>query len=394
MAVRPSKYEKLGVDPGKSNVRKIFKSGISNDFPGAFVNIVKDPEYSNQVFTQHMDGDGSKFVQRLLVYKEKGDIGVIQGAVDDAVSMNLGDIAASGFVFGKIVVTDVININGSSIPKNKIMKQIAIRFNHLIELHRKYGFNIHFLGGETADLPDQVSTCVFDVAVYARAKKTDIISGNVMSGDKIYGFASNGRAVWENEDNSGIMSNGLTLARISSMWQGYSKKYPLLIRADGSYEGKYKVGKKADLLKNVPVSTALISPTRQWAILIKLLLEKLKEKNIFNMLHGISMNTGGGATKIRHVGKNILYEKRMPKPPSIFQLIQKESGESWKDMFIDFNCGIGIDIVGKNDPKFETVLHEIANDTNVRCFELGICKSNKKENKVILETPYGLFDNY
>ena len=107
---KTSKYKELGVDPGKSSVRKIFTKYIANDYPDAFVNIVTDPEDSESVFTMHMDGDGSKIVQRVLHYLETGDATIFQGAVDDAISMNTGDIAASGFITGKWVITDVINI--------------------------------------------------------------------------------------------------------------------------------------------------------------------------------------------------------------------------------------------------------------------------------------------
>lgn len=390
-------YADLGVDAAKKNVRKAFTKRVDNDYQGAFVNIVGDPENPDMVFTQHMDGDGSKFVQRLLVFKETGKIEVVRGGIDDALEMNMGDIAACGFVFGTITVTDVINIKNikGDIPKDAIMEEVAIRFVELMELYRKYGFNIFFLGGETADLPDQVNSIVCDVAVNARALKKDIIIGNVKNGDKIFGFASDGRAVWENEDNSGLMSNGATLARTYLMWKGYTEKYPFLIRPEGCYKGRFQVGEFADGLADMSVSDALISPTRHWSILIKLLLEKLQKKGISHMLHGISMNTGGGATKIGHVGEGILYKKKMPTPPGLFQLIQNESGSSWEKMFRDFNCGIGIDIVGEDNEEFKRALEETAAETEIKLFELGKCgKNSGKGNKVVLNTPFGYFDNY
>lgn len=51
-----SHYARLGVDAGKGSVRKTFGGIIDNDFPGAFVNIVRDPERPGEVFTGHMDG--------------------------------------------------------------------------------------------------------------------------------------------------------------------------------------------------------------------------------------------------------------------------------------------------------------------------------------------------
>ena len=56
-----------------------------------------------------------------------GDWEIIRGAVDDALSMNTGDVAASGFV-DWLVVGDIININAFNVPKDKILEQIAFSF--------------------------------------------------------------------------------------------------------------------------------------------------------------------------------------------------------------------------------------------------------------------------
>lgn len=384
-----SKYAQLGVDASKESVRKAFGRLIDNEFPGAFVNIIRDPMKRGWVRTQHMDGDGSKFVQRLLNFAETGNPVIFRGAVDDALQMNLGDIAACGFVFGPIMVTDVININRFNAPKDIVMGEIGQRFGELMEMYRRCGFDIRFLGGETADLPTQTLNVIFDVAVSAHAKRKDIIAGNVKPGDKIYGFASDGQAIWEDEPNSGIMSNGLTLGRVATMWKGYEEIYPHL----GIYEGRYKVGGKATAPYDFVVSDALISPTRHWAILIKSLLEELKEADLYNDLHGISMNTGGGATKVSHIGQGMTYHKRMPAPPELFQLIQSESGESWKEMYRGFNCGVGLDVVFRNNPRFWDVLQKISDRTHVGLYELGECRAScDNNNHVILETPQGTFE--
>ncbi len=396
MGKEMSKYKELGIDPNKSSVREIFGKIVDNDFPNAFVNIKRDPEIPGMVFTKHSDGDGSKFVQRALHYFETGDDSIFQGAVDDAFSMNSGDIAASGFVCGKWVLTQTININGINLPKKKIMKQNALRVAWLLQLYRSYGFDMtFFLGGETADLPDQTSSIVYDMDIYARTKEINLIIGNVRPGDKIYGFASDGKAKWEEKNNSGIMSNGLTLARTCLMAQKYTEKYPFLIRHNGSYQGRFKVNDMPDILQGMTVSEAILSPTRQWAIVIKLIIKKLKEREILHMLHGISMNTGGGATKIRHIGQGVVYKKRMPDPPPIFKLIQEESGELWRNMFVDFNCGVGIDVVGEDSKEFQQTLKKVAAETEIKLFELGKCeKCQDKKNKIILDTPYGYFDDY
>lgn len=385
-----SEYGKLGIDAGKKGVRKVFGNKVSNHFPGAFVNIIRDPFHPGEVATLHLDGDGSKIVQRLLMLAETNDPSVIAGAVNDALEMNLGDIAAAGFVRGLILVGDVINVNRFNVPKELLMAEISKRFGELISLYERYGFTMFFMGGETADLPDQVQSAVFDVAVSATAKEEDIIIGDVRPGDFIWGFASDGQAVWEKKPNSGLMANFLSLSRVATMWSGYTQKYPHLIRQGSSYNGRFMVG-DIDPTTGVAVGQELISPTRHWAILIKILLDKLKEKGETHFLHGISMNTGGGATKIAHVGQGIRYTKNMPIPPDIFQIVHRESGEKWKDMFQGANCGVGLDIVG--DGKLTSTLWEVQRETGVHLYDLGLCKLwEGGGNKVTLYTPYGEFE--
>jgi phosphoribosylformylglycinamidine cyclo-ligase len=389
-----SKYAQMGVDAGKASVRSTFGKYINNDFPGAFVNIIRSVLHPGYVKTLHLDGDGSKFIERLLMFVITDDASYLRYAVDDGLQMNLGDIAASGFVRGHIMVGDVINLctKGTGLQKEVIMEQLANRFAELIELHRQYGFSISFLGGETADLPDQVLSVVFDVAVEAEMNERYVVKGNVQEGDAIYGFQSDGRAVWEEVENSGVMANGQTLGRTSLMAPEYNDLYPFL-HGTNPFTGRFAVDAQPDILAGMTVADALLSPTRQWSIVIKMLIDALEERNALDLLHGISMNTGGGATKIGHVGKGILYKKQMPEPPAVFQLIHQESGEKWEDMFEGFNCGIGIDVVGDDHPLFHEAIVEASEKSAVASQLIGVCHSfSGNGNKVELKTPYGNFD--
>jgi phosphoribosylaminoimidazole (AIR) synthetase len=390
-----SLYEQLGVDPHKAGVRRAFGGVISNDFPGAFCNIVHDPSVSGQVVVKHPDGDGSKFMQRCLHFSETSDQRVFRGAVDDALSMNTGDIAAAGFVGGDLFLTDIIAINGFNVRKDIVMQQLSGRIAELLKLYHDFGFSMIFMGGETADLPGQVDSIVFDMDIFARAPAEDVIAGNIQPGDAIFGFSSTGQAKWENGENSGIMSNGLTLARTALMHENYSQKYPFLSQTGKGYRGRFHVGEvySGSLIDGVNVGEALISPTRQWAIVIRLLIMELKKLNALDKLHGISMNTGGGATKVGNLGHNILYCKNMPWPPPIFILIQQESRENWRNMFVTFNCGVGIDIIGDNgDGAFEKALIETSQITRLKYLNLGYCKKSPcNDNEIQLHTPVGEF---
>lgn len=385
-------YAALGVDSSKEGVRKTFSGAIDNDFLGAWVNIMRDPWHPGEVLTMHVDGDGSKGLTRLLIYLLTGNIAILDGAVDDGISMNTGDIAAAGFTDMQMWA-DVLNINGLKIPyKAQVLERIGQRFCELRALYQRYGIPVYFLGGETADLPHQVQTQTFDVSVFARAYERNIIRGNVQPGDRIWGFRSGGQAVWETEPNSGIMSNGLTLARVCLLHRIYGPMFPQLLLPGVEYTGRYCIEDKPDVLGGMDVGTALTSPTRQWAILIRALVEKLRDEHELDLLHGISMNTGGGATKVRNLGTGgIVFCKDMPPMDPIFQLIQEESGESPERMFRNFNCGIGLDIVG--DQALAPYLVAVEAETGVTLLSLGYCEAspNLAKNSVRLTTAYGSF---
>lgn len=393
-----SVYRQLGIDSQKSTVREIFGKIVDNDFPGAFVNIKRDPEFSGYVFTKHPDGDGSKFVQRLLHMEETGDTSIVRGAVDDAFEMNLGDIAASGFVTGKIALTQIIDINAFNVDKEKVMQQIALRVAELLKTYRDNGFDLSFfMGGETADLPNQTSSIIYNADVYARTREEDLITGAyIRPGDRIYGFASFGQATWEDEYNYGLGSNGATQARLYLMSEEYNEKYPHLVGYGKPYKGRYRVTDPFPANPDVSISKAILSPTRNWSLVIKLLVDKLKDRGLFNNLHGISMNTGGGATKVGHLSRGITYYKQMPEPPDLFRIIRSESNDHWEYMFESFNCGVGIDVIGEDDPEFEKALKEVEQETRIQLFDLGVCEPNPDpgKNKVILDTRFGVFGNY
>lgn len=382
-------YAELGVASDKSGVKANFEEIITKKFPYAFVNIDIDPSNPNKCITMHADGDGSKLIQRFLDYyyydNENGE--VFAGMVDDALSMNTSDIAAAGFVFGAIRLVDIFDCGNAKL-KDVIVKQIKKRFKELLDLYTVYGFDIKFMGGETADLPYQVKTGVFNVVVTAWADKNDIITGETRVGDVIIGVHSDGQAIWEDKPNSGAMSNGSTLSR-SIMDNVLFNTIPAL--GDGVfYKGKYFPNDCPDILGGMSVGEAILSPTRQWPIVIREIIMELKEHDLFHMLHGITINTGGGATKIANIGHGVTYIKNMPEPSPLFSFIQEETGQPWKHMFTTFNCKIGVDIVGEDNVIFKGAVELAVKRCGLEMSELGFVNfSPDGENHVVLNTPYG-----
>lgn len=330
-------------------------------------------------------------MQRCLYYLENGDSTIFWFDVFDALSMNTGDVASCGFV-ERYYVTNIIAINASNVDKELILRCVAYGLAEQKDLYKRYGIEIIFFGGETADLPDQTNSYIIDMDVYSRTSVKNVIKGNIQPGDKIFGFSSGGKAVWEQDVNSGQMDNGLTLSRIGLMHKEYAEKYPFLCREDKPYRGRYRVDDYVRELE-MTVGEAILSPTRQWAIVIKLLIDELKKRKAFHILHGISMNTGGGATKIKNLGKDIVYRKYMPEPLPYFKFIQRETKEDWRNMFTTFNMGIGLDIVGSDkNGILSKAIKAVSRQTKIKSYKLGSCFNSASGNGVVLKTPYGKFE--
>ncbi|KKQ13848.1 MAG: hypothetical protein US30_C0008G0031 [Candidatus Moranbacteria bacterium GW2011_GWF2_36_839] len=192
------------------------------------------------------------------------------------------------------------------------------------------------------------------------------------------------------------MCNGVTLACATLMWERYNQKYPFLRHEMQKYHGRFRIDDKPIGLNGMTASEALRSPTRQMAIIFRLLILELLKNNALHLLHGLTVNTGGGATKTLRLGENIRYIKKMPEPLPIFQLIHEEGRVSWNEMFEDFNNGIAADIIGSDEGGIlESAIKKVSLETDVQYHELGECVySQNPKNEVFLETDYGIFPYY
>src|SRR3546814_5466084 len=74
---------------------------------------------------------------------------------------------------------------------------------------------------------DLVRTLIVDSTVICRLRKEEVISNDrIQAGDVIVGLSSFGKAVYEQEYNGGMGSNGLTSARHDVFNKGIAEKYP------------------------------------------------------------------------------------------------------------------------------------------------------------------------
>ena len=88
-------------------------------------------------------------------------------------------------------------------------------------------------------------------------------------------------------------------------------------------------------IPGINIGKLLLSPTRTYAPVIKLMLGNFKKD-----IHGIIHCSGGGQTKVLHFTGNqhIVKNNLFPTPP-LFRLIQEQSGTDWKEMYRVFNMG-------------------------------------------------------
>ncbi len=378
-----SLYKKLGVDVKKKGIES-FREVVDNLYPGAFCVIQKDPGNPGMGMVFHTDSAGSKPVQAYLHYKETGDKNWFSTLAQDALAMNINDVYCVGAQ--PVSFIDYIAFNTLLIDRNDLLSSLAQGFKNCVSTLKQENIDIKFAGGETADLPDQMRTLDVCVSIYATVNLKNVITGNrITPGDVIIGLRSGGPVSYESKPNSGIMCNGLTLARNSLMKTEYLKKYPELAHSTGSrYFGRYDFDKHIDHL-GMTVGEALLSPTRFYAPIIKTIVKELGDR-----VHGIVHNTGGGQTKILRLGDRIKYLKdKVQEPDPIFKLIKEESKAGWREMYQDFNMGTGLEIIVNPESSDEAL--SLIEEYEIGAQIIGRCEKSETANQLIIKTEHGQF---
>ena len=334
-----SRYQARGVSATKVEVHGAIASLDPGLFPRAFCKITEDyltgdPDLCNVI---HADGSGTKSLLAYLHYRESGDASVFRGIAQDSVVMNLDDLLCVG-VIGRILVSATINRNAKRIGADALEALILGTDAYLGRL-REQGVSIFSGGGETADVGDLTPTVVVDSCCSAVLRKSDVITGeNIRPGLSIVGLASDGRASYEDAENSGIGSNGLTSARHDLLSSHYRDQYPETfdpgIDPSLIYTGPFRL---SDALpgSSQSVGEALLSPTRSYAPVIRALLTAERR-----WIKGIVHCSGGGQTKCLRFGKGVHFIKdSLFGLPPIFRSIQKVSKTPWKEMYQVYNMG-------------------------------------------------------
>lgn len=338
-----ARYERRGVSPDKPDVREAIAAEDPGLFPGAFCKAVPDvltgsPEHC---LVLHADGAGTKSALAYLAFRRHGDAAVFRGIAQDSLVMNLDDAMCVGAT-GPFVMSNTIGRNARLVDK-AVLRELVDGYAAVRERLAGYGIEIVSCGGETADVGDLVRTIVVDSTLAVRMRRDAFIDcSHVRPGHVLVGLASAGRAVYEDEENSGIGSNGFTAARHDVLAKKYREEFPETYApeiAALAYAGRHLLD---DPLpgSTLTVGDALLSPTRSYAPILVRVLEQHRAA-----ISAIFHNTGGGLTKCTHFGRGVRYEKTaLPAPPPIFRLIQSVSELRTAEMVRTFNMGILMEI--------------------------------------------------
>jgi phosphoribosylformylglycinamidine cyclo-ligase len=383
-----SRYQARGVSAGKEDVHQAIQNIDKGLFPKAFCKIV--PDYLTQdddyCIAMHADGAGTKSSLAYMYWKETGDLSVWKDIAQDALIMNIDDLLCVGAT-GPILVSSTIGRNKRLIP-GEVIKAIIEGTEEILSMLRTAGMDIYSTGGETADVGDLVRTIIVDSTVVCRMKRADVVSNHTIKpGNVIVGFASFGEATYETEYNGGMGSNGLTAARHDVFNKVLAEKYPESydqgIPSDLVYSGSKSL---TDEVVGSPINAGklVLSPTRTYAPLIIQILSKYRSK-IDGMVHC----SGGGQTKVLHFVDNVhIVKDNLFTCPPLFEMIQKESGTSWQEMYKVFNMGHRFEIY--TDEETATNLIDIAHSFNIEAKVIGHVNASEQK-EVTIRSEFGEF---
>ena len=383
-----SLYSKRGVSAQKEEVHAATRHLNQGLFLNAFCKIY--PDYlggdDNYVSVMHADGAGTKSILAYLYWKETGDITVWKGIAQDAIVMNLDDLLCVG-VYNNIVFNSTIDRNKTIIP-GEVLSQVINGSQQLFDELKNFGINIHYLGGETADVGDVVRTIAVNGTMTCRFPKSKVISNDkIQAGDVIVGLASYGQATYEKEYNSGIGSNGLTSARHDMLSKFYAdnfkESYNTSLDEAVVYIGTNKLSDSITFdVDSKPFTTSIgkliLSPTRTYAPVLKILLE-----NAFDKIHGLIHCSGGGQTKcMKYLPGNFrIVKDNLFEAPEIFKLIKDSSGSNSKEMYEVFNMGCRMEIYCSTEDA--ELMISTANTFNIAAQIIGRVEANDKKELVI-----------
>ncbi len=342
MSQEADKYNQRGASASKEEVHHAIRNLDKGLYPFAFCKILLDtaggdPDYCN---IMHADTAGTKTSLAYMYWKETGDISVWRGIAQDALVMNLDDMACCGCL-DNILISNTIARNKHLIP-GEVIEELIEGTIEFVQAMGERGISIKHAGGETADTGDIVRTVDMGITAFGRLKREDLIVNQIRPGAVIIGLASDGQANYEAEYNSGIGSNGLTSARHDMLDHRYAKLYPESFSPQTDlkyvYNGPWKLTDKISVdNQEFTIGKLLLSPTRTY---LPILMPVIREYR--HDIQGIIHCTGGAYSKVlKFVSTDLTVRiDNVPSTPLLFDLIREASKTSLTEMYKVFNMGI------------------------------------------------------
>lgn len=383
------KYDLRGVSATKDEVHKAIKHLDKGIFPNAFCKIMPDIVGGNEAYCNimHADTAGTKTSLAYLYWKETGDLSVWEGIAQDAMVMNVDDMACVGCL-NDIVLSSTIGRNKNLIP-GAIIETLIEAAQRFIAKMQTFGIHIHSAGGETADVGDIVRTIDVGYTTFARMRRSEVIENNIQAGDVIVGLSSSGQATYEDQYNGGMGSNGLTSARHDVFNKIYVNKYPESFDPNTPNDLVYVGSKKlTDTIQiddqQIPIGKLVLSPTRTYLPVLKLIVDQLRPS-----IHGMIHCTGGGQTKVsRFIQNKRIVKNNLFHTPPLFKMIQAESNTDWKEMYQVFNMGHRLELYLPE--QFAQSVIDLAAQFHIEAKIIGYVEDNTT-NEIRIESEYGNF---
>lgn len=369
-----SRYQKRGVSADKSEVHAAIKDLDKGLYPNAFCKILPDISggSDDHVNIMHADTAGTKTSLAYMYWRETEDISIWSRVAQDAIVMNVDDMACVG-ALQNIILSSTIGRNKHLIP-GEVIKELIHANKAFCDKMAQHGVQIISAGGETADVGDIVRTIDVGITAFCRIAKKDVIDIDIKPGQVIVGFSSSGQASYESNYNSGIGSNGLTSARHDGLSKYHMETYPETYDPNTPEEVIY-IGKNklTDTYKNHIVGDLLTSPTRTYLPLIHKMVDDYKDQ-----MKGLIHCTGGAQTKVLKFckGVHIVKDNLLDIPP-VFEMIQSQTDADWQEMFEVFNMGHRLECY--TDLETAQALIDISKSFNIDAQIIGHVESQDAE---------------